>query len=261
MKVGITGCSGRMAKRVIRAATERGDCQIVAGFARRGSQAVGCDLGTLAGIAALGVKATDDPRLLFQAADVVVDFTHPCMLQLHLEQAVGNCKPLVVGTTALSAHHEQAMLDSAKNIPVVYAPNTSLGINVLLDVVAQLSGILTPQGFDIAIVDQHHKHKLDAPSGTALALQRAAGVRADRGGVQRESALLPAVVSLRIGEVVGDHTVILAGPGERVELTHRASDPMIFARGALLAARWLLQQSSGLYSMRQVLGLGIGNHG
>lgn len=209
-----------------------------------------------------GIGRTGDAAALTQICDVLVDFSTADALEVHLDAARGAGKPILIGTTGLdSAHH--ALIDgAAAEIAVLQAANTSLGVNLLAGLVAQAAARLGPD-WDIEIVEMHHRMKLDAPSGTALMLGQAAAnargkslpevSRFDREGARDEGAI--GFASLRGGSVAGDHMVVLAGDGERIELGHRAETREIFARGAVKAALWLAGQKAGRYTMADVLGL------
>lgn len=188
-----------------------------------------------------GTISTDDPETLF-SADCVIDFTTPAATRSHIQLAAKHHKPIIIGTTGLTPDDMVTMQDAAKSCPLLYGANMSIGVNVLAALVEQAAAKLGP-AFDIQIAETHHIHKKDAPSGTALMLGKASR-RANIGyAVQRG------------GDVVGDHTVGFFGPGERLELTHRAHDRGLFAKGALRAAQWIKEKPNGFYSMRDVLGL------
>ena len=202
---------------------------------------------------------------MFAAADVVIDFTVPAATATHAAMAAQAGTAMVIGTTGLSAEQQAAVDAAAAKVPVVQAGNMSLGVNLLVGLAKQAAAILGPD-YDIEVVEMHHKHKIDAPSGTALMLGKAAaegrGIDHDASAVMsREGHTGPrpdgtiGYATLRGGDVVGDHTVIFAGPAERIELTHRAGGRDIFARGAVRAALWCEGKAPGLYSMRDVLGL------
>ena len=208
---------------------------------------------------------SDDPRALFATADVVVDFTLPASSVAHAELAGETGTALVIGTTGIDAAQEAAIAAAAAQAPILRAANMSLGVNLLLKLVEQTARALD-LAFDIEVVEMHHRHKIDAPSGTALALgQAAAAGRAVnlesvaqrvRDGITgpRESGHI-GFATLRGGDVAGEHTVVFAGESERLELTHKASNRVIFARGAVTAALWLSGKPPGLYGMGDVLGL------
>lgn len=265
--IGITGCAGRMGRMLVAEASATPGCRIVAGVEAKGNPAVGRDLGELAGIGAIGIIAGDDPATLFRIADVVIDFSTPAAGVVSAILAAQHKKPLLLGTTGLNAERGDAVRAAAKTVPIVWPPNTSLGVTLLLAMVEDAARRLGPE-WDIEIVEMHHKHKVDAPSGTALALGQAAAAgrgidlatNSARGrdgvtGERKEGTI--GFAALRGGDVAGDHTVIFAGAGERLEFTHRAASRQIFAKGAIKAALWLGQpgRKPGLYGMKDVLGL------
>jgi 4-hydroxy-tetrahydrodipicolinate reductase len=230
------------------------------------SPVLGTDLGTLVGQKPAGVKVTSDAKALFAACDVVIDFTTPAATAKHIDYARANGTALIVGTTGLPEETKRALKAAAKKTIVIQAPNMSTGVNVLLALTEKLAGVLGDD-YDIDIVEMHHRHKVDAPSGTALGLGEAAakgrGVALDKvARKSREGQVGPrpageiGFATLRGGDVVGDHTVIFAADGERIEITHKASSREVFARGAVRAAMWTKKRKAGLYSMRDVLGLG-----
>ncbi len=196
---------------------------------------------------------------LFAASDCIIDFTHPDATAYHADIAASTGKPLVIGTTGLSDAQEQILRTASQKTAILYAANMSVGVNLLLSLVEKAAASL-PSLWDIEIAETHHKHKIDAPSGTALALGKAAqkgrgggAFVTDRAGKRQEGDIGYAVS--RGGDVVGEHTVTFYGMGERIELGHKATDRALFARGALQGAQWLATQPPGLYSMRDVLGL------
>lgn len=262
----ILGAAGRMGCALVRGIAARKDTlTLAAAVERPDCPILGRDAGTVAGIEALGVAITADLAPALVAADVVVDFTFHAAVPATIRAAAEAGCAYVLGTTALDASEEAVVRECATKIPVVWAPNMSLGVNVLLDLVKRTAGILGLD-YDAEIVEMHHRHKKDAPSGTALGLGRAlaegrgqnlADVMVNgREGVTGERPRGEiAFHALRGGDVVGDHTVVFATDGERVELTHRASGRDCFVGGALLAASWLQGKAPGLYNMRDVLGL------
>lgn len=263
MRVAIAGASGRMGRAVLRAAAGLEAVTVGGGWVRADSTAAGRDLGELGGVAPLGVAATGDLGAALAGADAVIDFTLPGALRALLAACVERALPLVTGTTGLAREEQAAVAAAAQSIPIVQAANMSVGVNVLLELAARATTALGP-AFDAEIVEVHHRHKLDAPSGTALAI--GAAVAAARGGDAKVEAgrgpgdgrRTPGAIgyaSVRAGDVVGEHTLLLAGDGERLELVHRATDRGAFAGGALRAAAWLQDRPPGLYRMRDVLGL------
>ena len=265
MKIGVVGCAGRMGRLIAQTVHETDGAALAGGVERAGSAAVGQDLGELAGLGALGLPVGEDASTLFEAADAVVDFTTPEATLAHAKLAAETGTILVVGTTGTDAEQDKTIEAAAQNTPIVRAANMSLGVNLLLSLVERTARALS-EDFDIEIVEMHHRHKVDAPSGTALALGKAAAAGrgvgldavADRGrdghtGERRKGDIGFAV--LRGGDVPGEHTVVFAGAGERIELTHKAGSRAIFAQGAVKAALWAAGKPAGLYSMQDVLGL------
>jgi 4-hydroxy-tetrahydrodipicolinate reductase len=239
--------------------------RLAGGTERAGHPAIGQDAAELASAPACGAIVGSDADALFAAADTVIDFTSPDAVEEHARLAKAHRTALVIGTTGLEARHRAALAEAAAIVPVVQAANMSVGVNLLLGLTQRVASILGPE-YDIEIVEMHHRHKVDAPSGTALALGEAAaagrGVPLDAVAVRTRDGLTGARVggtigfaTLRGGDVVGEHTVIFSGDGERVELTHKATSRLIFARGAVRAALWTQDRPPGLYSMRDVLGL------
>ena len=265
MKIGIVGAAGRMGRMLIAEVLGVEGCQLAGGTEPPGSGVLGQDLGLLLGAAEHGLSIGDDTGALFKASDAVVDFTHPDATAAHAALSGETGVALIVGTTGLEAQHMEALGRAAAKAAVVQAANMSIGINLLLGLTEQVASALGDD-YDIEIAEMHHRQKVDAPSGTALALGAAAakgrGVNledvSDRG---RDGEAGPRIAGdigfsvIRGGDVAGDHTVIFAGPGERVELTHKAGSREIFARGAIRAALWTEGRTPGLYSMRDVLGL------
>jgi 4-hydroxy-tetrahydrodipicolinate reductase len=265
MKIGVLGASGRMGQALVRALHETPGCSIAAGLEAKGSPAVGQDLGEVAGLGRLGVAITDDPLPLFADVDGVLDFTSPAATLGFAVLAAQARIVHVIGTTGLGEADQAKLEAAARHATIVKAGNMSLGVNLLAGLTARVAQALGPE-FDIEILELHHRHKRDAPSGTSLMLGQAAanargislterGIRTRDGdiGPRREGDI--GFAALRGGDVVGEHRVIFAGPGERIELAHIATDRSIFARGAVRAALWAHGRPPGLYSMQDVLGL------
>ena len=260
----IVGISGRMGQALVRVACELQAVRITGAVASARSASLGRDAGVLAGVEPLGVEVTSDLPAALAAADVAIDFSQPHATRANIAACRAARKPLLVGTTGFAAELTEAELDAAaSDIPLLIAPNTSLGVALLTELVRRAARALPPE-FDIEIVEAHHRMKRDAPSGTALALAWAAGegrglppaealsgTSAGRVGPRRQGEIGFAVV--RGGDIVGEHTVLFAGPGEELRLSHRAGDRAIFARGALQAALWLLGQPPGRYGMRDII--------
>ncbi len=265
MRIGVVGCGGRMGTTVLRHVLASVECELSGAVERKGSPVLGQDAGRLAGGEPVGVTVTDDPLPVFATADAVIDFAAPGGTAGLAILAAQGKTGYVVGTTGLDAAAEEALAKAARHAPIVRAPNMSLGVNLLLALVERAARALG-EGFDIEIVEMHHRHKVDAPSGTALALGRAAAagrdVALDERAVRSRDGLTGprrpgdiGFATLRGGDVVGEHTVIFAGPSERLELSHRAASRDIFAAGALRAALWTHGKPPGLYGMADVLGL------
>ncbi len=265
LNVVVLGAGGRMGGALIRGSASLPGLRLAAAVERSGHVATGRDAGVVAGIAPLGIVVGEDRAAAIARADVVVDFTFHTEAPASLAQAVACGAAYVLGTTGLDAHEQEAVRDAATRIPVVWAPNMSLGVNVLLDLVRRAAAALGLD-YDAEIVEMHHRHKQDAPSGTALGFGRALaeGRGQDlkevachgREGITGERARGEiGFHALRGGDVVGDHTVVFAAEGERIELTHKASSRDCFALGALKAALWLRGRDPGLYTMTDVLGL------
>ena len=265
MKICIVGAGGRMGQMLVRQIAGHAECTLGAATERAGSNLLGRDAGELAGVGALDVAITDDAAAAIAACAAVIDFTAPAASVRHVEMAARAGAVVVLGTTGLDAEQDAIIAQAATRVPIVKSGNMSLGVNLLTALVRQVAAALD-ESYDIEIVEMHHRHKVDAPSGTALLLGRAAasgrGVEHDdvmqggRHGITGERRRGDiGYASLRAGNVAGEHSVIFAADDERVELTHKATDRAIFARGALVAARWLAEQQPGLYGMADVLGL------
>jgi 4-hydroxy-tetrahydrodipicolinate reductase len=264
-RMGVVGCGGRMGRMLLAEIAASEGCALAGGCAKPGSGYVNQDIGELAGIGRLGISVGDDAEKLIRDSDVVIEFTTPAATATHVAQAAELGKPIVIGTTGLSAEEGAGVRQAARKVPIVWAPNMSLGINLLLGVVEEVARRLSPD-WDVEIMEMHHRGKVDAPSGTALALGRAvaAGRKVTFEEVQqrgRDGITGPrrtgdiGFVALRGGDAVGDHHVVFAGAGERLELTHRATSRSIYAKGAVEAARWVIGRPPGLYGLKEVLGL------
>jgi 4-hydroxy-tetrahydrodipicolinate reductase len=265
MRIAVMGAAGRMGRELVRAVHAAPGCTLVGGIEPSGSPAVGQDLGALCGLGPLGVQVTADPLELVTRSDAILDFTVPSA-SVELAGLAANARIVhVLGTTGLSEADEKAIAAASRHATIVKAGNMSLGVNLLVALTRRVAQALDAD-FDIEIVEMHHRHKVDAPSGTALMLGAAAAegrgvdlkthsVRARDGhtGPRKKGDI--GFAALRGGSVVGDHTVIFAGEGERIELTHRSSDRGIYARGAVKAALWARGRGPGLFSMMDVLGL------
>lgn len=267
IKVGVAGCAGRMGQMLLKLLITAPGVLVVGGTERKGSHVLGQDLGAIAGTEPLGITVSDNAEPLFELADVVVDFTNPAATVNHAHLAAKSGCAHVIGTTGLDADQILSISRAAQRTPIILAANMSLGVNLLEQVVEEVARILDNE-WDIEVIEMHHRHKVDAPSGTALALGEAAargrGVQLRRVARRsRDGHVGPRVrgeigfAALRGGDVVGDHTVIFAADGERVEITHKASSREIFARGAMKAVLWSSGKKPGFYSMKDVLGFSV----
>jgi 4-hydroxy-tetrahydrodipicolinate reductase len=265
MRLVIAGAGGRMGRMLIQAIAATKGVTLAGAIEAAGSAVIGRDAGELAGLGPNGVKVASDVAPLLKGADGLIEFTIPAATLALAELTTAAGIVHVIGTTGHSADEEAAIAKAARRAPVVKSGNMSLGVNLLAALVKRVARTLG-EDYDIEIVEMHHNKKIDAPSGTALMLGRAAaegrGVDLGKRAVRGRDGMTGArhagdigFAALRGGTVVGDHSVIFAGPAERVELTHRAEDRMIFARGALHAALWARGKKPGLYSMADVLGL------
>jgi 4-hydroxy-tetrahydrodipicolinate reductase len=264
-KIAVMGAAGRMGRELIRAVHGNEACTLIGAAEQEGSLALGQDAGLLAGLGKLGVVITDDAPELFARADAVLDFTTPAASVDFAALAANARNVHVLGTTGLGAEDEARIAAAARHATIIRSGNMSLGVNLLLALTRKVAGALDPD-FDIEIMEMHHRHKVDAPSGTALMLGRAAadgrGVKLDGVAVRVRDGHTGArrrgdigFAALRGGSVVGDHSVLFAADGEVIELRHHAADRGIFARGAVKAALWGRGKGPGLYGMADVLGL------
>ena len=265
MKLAIAGAAGRMGRVLARIIHETAGAELAGGLEAKGSPDVGGDIGELAGLGALGVTISDDPLELFTRIDGVVDFTVPAA-SLALAEISAQARIVhVIGTTGIDEAGEAKIRAASRHARIVKSGNMSLGVNLLAAMVRKVAAALG-EDFDIEVLEMHHKHKIDAPSGTALLLGQAAAagrnldlksrsVRSRDGHTGARPAGDIGFATLRGGSVVGEHTVMFAGPAERIELTHKAESRDIFARGAVRAALWAMDKKPGLYSMTDVLGL------
>ncbi len=262
-KIAIHGAAGRMGRSIARVLLEDPNATLVAGVDR--AEAAGQDLGVLAGLARCGVGVETDAAAGFAKADVVIDFSLPAATKGVMELAARAGVPVVVGTTGVDAEGRAAIDAFAKTQPVVFAPNYSQGVVALFHLAARAAALLG-DGFDAEIVEMHHKLKVDSPSGTAAKLAEVVAeakglsiaehaVYGREGQVGARPQREIAVLALRGGDVVGEHTLYLQGMGERIELTHRATDRGIFARGAVRAAHWVKGKKPGVYDMFDVMGV------
>jgi 4-hydroxy-tetrahydrodipicolinate reductase len=265
IRLAIIGASGRMGRSLTTVCKENPDVCLGAATERPGSTVIGCDAGELAGLGHLGVNVTDDLRSVSNDFDVVIDFSRPevTLANLAVCQAAG--KAIVIGTTGFNDDQRRQIETAATGIPVVMAPNMSIGVNLCLKLLAMTARVLGDD-VDIEVIEAHHRDKVDAPSGTALRMGEViaetlgrdlneCAVYGRQGHTGKRDRKTIGFETIRAGDIVGDHTVLFAATGERVEITHRASSRMTFAQGAVRAALWLQQRDNGLYDMQDVLGL------
>ncbi len=264
LNITIAGSSGRMGRALLEAVTQAPDMRLAAALERSGSPYLDKDAGELIG-ASCGIAVTDDFVAALSGSDVLIDFTRPEGTLAHLAACHAKSVKMVIGTTGFSAEQKEELKAAAKDIAIVFAPNMSIGVNVtfkLLEIAAKALN----EGYDIEIIEAHHRHKVDAPSGTALHMGEVVAQTLGRSlaevavygrqGVTGERT--PATIgfaTVRGGDIVGDHTVMFAGTGERIEISHKASSRATFAVGALRAARFLANKQNGLFDMQDVLGL------
>jgi len=264
MKIAIAGATGRMGKMLIEAVLNTPDAQLVGALEHTGSTQVGEDAGAFLG-KKTGVTTTTDIAAALSGAEYLIDFTRPEGTMAHLAVAQKTGSKMIIGTTGLNAEQLDSLKIASKNLAIVFAPNMSVGVNVtfkLLEVAAKMLS----EGYDIEVIEAHHRHKVDAPSGTALrmgeVIAEALGEKLDEVAVfareghtgERKQGSI-GFATIRGGDIVGDHTVLFAGEGERIEISHKSSSRQSYAQGSLRAARFLQKQATGLFDMQDVLGL------
>ncbi|SDS94189.1 dihydrodipicolinate reductase [Halopseudomonas xinjiangensis] len=264
-RIAVIGAAGRMGKTLIEAVNHMEGAVLAAAIERPESSLLGADAGELAGIGRLGIPVTGSVEEAVEQFDVLIDFTHPTTTLVNLAVCRAAGKALVIGTTGFTDAQKDLISEAAKDISIVFAPNFSIGVNLclkLLDMAAKVMG----EESDIEVIEAHHRHKVDAPSGTALRMGEVVadalgrklsevavyGREGQTGARDRQTI---GFATVRAGDVVGDHTVLFASEGERVEITHKASSRMTFARGAVRSAMWLADQDKGLFDMQDVLAL------
>lgn len=267
INVAINAAAGKMGRTLVQAVTQTNDLRIASASEAPSSIFIGQDIGLVAGVSPLQVSIVDKIDELLAPAQVVIDFSSPSISCALVAACAKKKTPIVVGTTGLSPEQRNFLVEAGQKTPIVFAPNMSIGVNLLISIVAQVAERLGVD-FDTEIVETHHRHKTDAPSGTALRLAEAiASATANEGSLKdrcclgRQGLIGPrpksqiGIQTVRGGDVVGDHTVMFCGEGERLEFTHRASSRQTFAQGAIRAARWLINQPAGMYDMQDVLGM------
>ena len=264
-RIAITGAAGRMGRSLIEACQQTEGMNVSVALEHPESSLLGSDAGDLAGIGKLGITLGCDLAAVTDDFDVLIDFTRPEPTLANLEICRKAGRRMVIGTTGFSDEQRQQIAKAGKDIGVVFAPNMSVGVNLcfkLLDVAARVLG----DEVDIEVIEAHHRHKVDAPSGTALRMGevvanalgrdlKTCAVYGRQGHTGERDAKTIGFETIRAGDIVGDHTVLFAGNGERVEITHKASSRMTFANGAIRASNWLISRDAGLFDMQDVLGL------
>lgn len=264
-RIAVTGAAGRMGKVLIEAIDEAEGLSLGAAIVHPESSLVGADAGEVAGIGKNGVALAGSIADVKDAFDVLIDFTFPDLTLENLEFCSQHGKSVIIGTTGMTDAEKEQVKVAADRVPVVFAPNMSVGINVVLNLLQTAASVLGDD-YDVEIIEAHHRHKKDAPSGTALRLGevvadalgrdlKECAVYGREGFTGERSRKEIGFETIRAGDVVGDHTVLFATMGERIEITHKASSRMTFAKGAIRAAQWLQGRPAGLYDMQDVLSL------
>ncbi|PQQ29265.1 4-hydroxy-tetrahydrodipicolinate reductase [Photorhabdus luminescens] len=267
IRVAIVGAGGRMGRQLIQAIYQLDNVALGAALERSGSSLIGADAGELAGIGHTGVTVCDDLKSVVDNFDVLIDFTRPEGTLTHLEICRQNGKAIVIGTTGFDEAGKQTIKEASADIPIVFAANFSVGVNLVLKLLEKAAKVMGEYS-DIEIIEAHHRHKVDAPSGTALAMGesiahalgrdlKTCAVYAREGYTGERDPKSIGFATIRAGDIVGEHTAIFADIGERVEITHKASNRMTFANGAVKAALWLKGKNSGLFDMKDVLNLDL----
>ena len=263
VRIGISGAAGRMGRTLIQSVQTDSGVQLTFALEQNGNETIGQDAGVVAGLGELGLKISD--KLSTNAVDVLIEFTSPMATKVHVLECCNAGKAIVIGTTGLTDEDRSDLMSASQLIPIVFAPNMSVGVNLcfkLLEMAAKALG----DSVDIEIVEAHHRSKVDAPSGTALKMGEVVaktlgrtlekdGIFARHGFTGPRDRSTIGFSTIRAGDIVGDHTVMFAGEGERIEITHRSNSRMTYAVGALRAAKWLVNKPPGLYEMADVLGL------
>ena len=261
----VAGAAGRMGSRLIALIKESTALTLAGALEGKGHSALAADAGEAAGVGKMGVPVTDDLPALLKRGEVVIDFSAPEATLAHLRAVAQQKRAMVIGTTGFNAVQLEELNSLARQVPCVCSPNMSVGVNLIYKVIGEMARTLGEE-YDIEVIEAHHRLKKDAPSGTALKIAEVlaqavnrdldqVGVYARKGLVGERKKQEIGIQTIRAGDIVGDHTVLFGGMGERIEVTHRASNRDTFARGALRAARWVVKQPPGLYDMMDVLNL------
>ncbi|HAA01804.1 MAG TPA: 4-hydroxy-tetrahydrodipicolinate reductase [Syntrophobacteraceae bacterium] len=265
VRAAVAGIAGRMGSRIAQLVQETQGIELVAAFERSDHPMVGKDAGEVIGSAALGIPVAGSIHQVLDACDVVIDFTSAAVSVQHIDAASKASKAMVIGSTGFAADQLERVRACTQAVPCVLAPNMSVGVNVLFKLVADLARLLGDD-YDVEIVEAHHRFKKDAPSGTAMKLAQVVadalgrnlqetGVYARHGLIGERDGRQIGIQTVRAGDIVGEHTVMFANLGERIEVTHRAHSRDNFARGAIRAALWVVNQPPGLYDMQHILGI------
>ena len=255
VRVGITGAAGRMGRTLVEAIANAEGVELTAAVERPDSSFVGADAGELAGLGSNGVAIVDELAAVIGNIDVLIDFSIPDATLANVTECRASGTALVIGTTGFTPEQEAEIVSASESIPLCKASNFSTGVNLCFKLLETAASVLGDE-VDIEIVEAHHRHKIDAPSGTALSMgEVVAGALGREGQTGARDRNTIGFATVRAGDIVGDHTVMFAADGERVEITHKASSRMSFARGAVRAAAWVSDRDPGLYDMQDVLGL------
>ncbi len=261
----VAGAAGKMGGRITALTKEYTDLKLVGAFERKGHEAVGKDIGEIVGLGKINIPLHESLNDIIEIADVVVSFTSPEASLEHLSIAAQKKKAVVIGTTGFSKDALQSIKNISQDVPIVLAPNMSIGVNLLFKILKDIAKVLGDD-FDIEIIESHHRLKKDAPSGTAIKMAQViaesinrnlddVAVYSRKGMIGERTKKEIGIQTVRAGDIVGEHTILFGGLGERIEVTHRASSRDTFARGALKAAIWIHNKPAGIYDMMDVLGL------
>lgn len=265
VRIAVVGASGRMGLCLIKATALSGQAELAVAISRPESLSIGKDAGELAGISPLAVKVSGDLASVTEQFDVLIDFTRPEASMSYLNLCRNNGKSIVIGTTGFNDSQKAEIASAAREVPIVMAPNMSVGVNLSLKLLEMTAKVMGGHA-DIEVIEAHHRHKVDAPSGTALRMGEVVAAAVGRnlkdcavygreGNTGERDRNTIGFSTIRAGDIVGEHTVMFADEGERVEITHKATSRMTFANGAVRAAVWLRDKPNGLYDMQDVLGL------
>lgn len=265
IKIAVCGAAGRMGSRIVALSKDYSDIKLIGAVEAKNNPKIGMDAGVVAGIGELGVKIVDDLEKVINDVDIAVNFTNPEATLEHLKIVRKHRKSMVIGTTGFSNEQISIIQEASKETPLVVSPNMSVGVNLLFKVLQDVARILGDD-YDVEIIEAHHRMKKDAPSGTAIKMAKViaealgrnfdeVAVYARKGIIGERTKKEIGIQTVRAGDIVGEHTVIFGGLGERIEITHKASSRDTFARGALRAVLWLYGKPAGLYNMGDVLGI------